>query len=97
MAGAPDPVARGEAFLYTKMVYGPESHLWRVSGMARWVCSVCDYEYNEEAGDAAAGIPPGTRFEDLPDDWRCPGCRVGKEAFVRASEEEVEMNGEDYL
>ncbi|MCK8518923.1 rubredoxin [Methanoculleus sp. 7T] len=66
--------------------------------MARWACSVCDYEYNEEAGDLAAGIPPGTLFEDLPDDWRCPGCTVGKEAFVRVDEEEVEeKNGEDYL
>jgi len=34
--------------------------------MARWVCSICDYEYNEEAGDPANGIPPGTLFEDLP-------------------------------
>jgi len=68
--------------------YGPECHLRDVNGMARWACSVCDYEYNEEAGDPAAGIPPGTRFEDLPAGWRCPGCRVGKEAFVRVDEEE---------
>lgn len=66
--------------------------------MARWVCSVCDYEYNEEAGDPDASIPPGTLFEDLPPDWQCPGCSVGKEAFVLASEEEEEMvNEEDYL
>ena len=65
--------------------------------MARWVCSVCDYEYVEEAGDPATGIPPGTPFEDLPDDWRCPDCMVGKEAFVRAGEEEEEGDGEEIL
>ena len=67
--------------------------------MARWVCSVCDYEYTEEAGDPAAGIPAGTLFEDIPDDWRCPGCSVGKEALERASEEEQEVRAdeEDYL
>ncbi|WP_292517126.1 rubredoxin [Methanoculleus sp.] len=65
--------------------------------MGRWVCSVCDYEYNEEAGDPATGIPPGTLFEDLPADWRCPGCSVGKEAFVRVNELEVKTDEEDYL
>ena len=66
--------------------------------MARWVCSVCDYEYVEEAGDPDAGIPPGTPFEDLPADWRCPDCMAGKEAFVRAGEEgEVKGDGEDNL
>ena len=56
--------------------------------MGRWVCSVCDYEYIEEAGDPAAGIPPGTRFEDLPDDWR----------FVRVDGSgDLEGNEDDYL
>lgn len=81
------------------MGYGPESYHRSVEGMARWVCSVCDYEYNEEAGDTATGIPPGTPFEDLPADWRCPRCSVGKEAFVRVDEEEEEVktDEEDYL
>lgn len=66
--------------------------------MGRWVCSVCDYEYIEEAGDPAAGISPGTRFEDLPHDWRCPGCRVGKDAFVRVDGVgEPEVSEDDYL
>ena len=66
--------------------------------MGRWICSVCDYEYNEEAGDPATGIPPGTLFEDLPDDWRCPGCSVGKEAFVGVNDEgEAKADEEDYL
>jgi rubredoxin len=67
--------------------------------MARWVCSVCDYEYNEEVGDPAADIPPGTPFEDLPDDWQCPGCGVGKEAFVRVDDldEEGDVNEGDEI
>jgi rubredoxin len=77
---------------------GYGSHLRDVNRMGRWVCSVCDYEYNEEAGDPDAGIPPGTRFEDLPDDWQCPGCRIGKEACVRVDgADEPEMNEDDYL
>jgi rubredoxin len=64
--------------------------------MARWVCSVCDYVYDEEMGDSTTGIPPGTPFEDLPDDWRCPRCSVGKEAFVRYEGEE-EVNEHEYL
>ncbi len=64
--------------------------------MTRWVCSVCDYEYIEEAGDPSSGIPPGTLFEDLPPDWRCPDCNVGKEAFVRIDEEEVK-DAEDFI
>ena len=95
-AREPGPIARGEAFLDMELGYGPEFHLQDVNGMARWVCSVCDYEYNEEAGDPAAGIPPGTRFEDLPADWRCPECMVGKDAFVRV-DEEVEKNDENDL
>ena len=86
------------AFLYMKIGYGRESDLWSVGDMARWVCSVCDYRYVKEAGDPATGIPPGTPFEELPADWRCPDCMVGKEAFVRAGEdEEVETDGEDDL
>jgi rubredoxin len=85
-------------FLYAMSEGMPGQQFWSVKGMARWVCSVCDYEYDEEEGDPASGILPGTPFEDLPDDWRCSRCRVGKEAFVRVNEllEEV-VDEEDYL
>jgi rubredoxin len=49
--------------------------------MQKWVCVVCDYVYDPEQGDPDQGIEPGTPFEDLPDDWRCPDCGVGKEDF----------------
>jgi pyruvate oxidase len=54
--------------------------------MARWLCQVCGYVYDEEAGEMMTGTPPGTRFEDLPADWKCPICGSGKEVFVRTGE-----------
>lgn len=49
--------------------------------MKKYICKVCGYEYNPEEGDPDAGIEPGTPFEDLPDDWVCPVCGVGKDMF----------------
>ena len=46
-----------------------------------WVCVVCNYVYDEAAGDPDSGIAPGTKFEDIPDDWVCPICGVGKDQF----------------
>lgn len=48
-----------------------------------WVCSICGYEYNPENGDPENGIAPGTKFEDLPEDWVCPICGVGKDMFEK--------------
>ena len=50
--------------------------------MRKFECSACGYIYDEEAGDPDNGIAPGTSFDDLPDDYVCPMCGVGKEAFV---------------
>ena len=52
--------------------------------MAKYVCSVCGYEYDPAVGDPEHGIPAGTAFEDLPDDWSCPLCSVGKDLFNEA-------------
>jgi len=54
--------------------------------MDKYVCEVCDYIYDPEKGDSAQDIAPGTAFEDLPDDWFCPECVVGKEMFERQLE-----------
>jgi pyruvate oxidase len=56
--------------------------------MGRWRCSVCGYVYAEEKGEPATGTPPGTRFSDLPEDWRCPVCGAEKSAFSPIKEEE---------
>lgn len=47
----------------------------------QYVCNVCGYVYNPEEGDEENGIPPGTPFENLPDDWVCPVCGVDKDNF----------------
>lgn len=52
----------------------------------KYKCLVCDYIYDPEIGDPDSGIEPGTEFEDLPDDWLCPVCGVGKNQFVPLDE-----------
>jgi len=53
--------------------------------MEKWVCTVCGYVYDPAVGDPVNGIQAGTAFEDLPDDWVCPDCGVGKELFEKES------------
>ncbi len=48
-----------------------------------WVCLICGYTYNPEEGDPSMGIPPGTPFENLPEDYKCPICNAGKEYFKK--------------
>ena len=50
----------------------------------KYVCDLCGWEYSEEAGDPENGIAPGTKFEDLPDDFVCPLCGVDKSSFSKA-------------
>ena len=54
--------------------------------MKQMVCSVCTYTYDEAKGIPEAGIAPGTKWEDLPEDWKCPWCGAGKEAFREKQE-----------
>jgi rubredoxin len=49
--------------------------------MGKWECLVCGYVYDPAEGDPDFGIEPGTAFEDLPEDWVCPDCGVGKDMF----------------
>ena len=48
----------------------------------RWICTVCGWIYDEDEGDPDSGLAPGTRFEDIPDDWYCPLCGVTKADFM---------------
>ncbi len=52
--------------------------------MKKYVCTLCGYEYDEEVGATDLGIEPGTKFEDLPEDFECPLCGAGKDAFEEA-------------
>ena len=47
----------------------------------QYICLACGLIYDEELGDPDGGLAPGTRFEDIPDDWECPLCGVGKGDF----------------
>ena len=47
----------------------------------KWECIVCGWIYDVELGWPDDGIEPGTRWEDISDDWLCPECGVGKEDF----------------
>ncbi len=49
--------------------------------MKTWQCTICGFIYDEAEGLPDEGIPPGTRWEDIPEDWQCPECQVEKAMF----------------
>jgi flavin reductase (DIM6/NTAB) family NADH-FMN oxidoreductase RutF/rubredoxin len=49
--------------------------------MKKYICAVCGYVYDPAQGDPDSGVAPGTAFEDIPEDWVCPVCGVGKDQF----------------
>ena len=49
--------------------------------MKKWQCKLCDFIYDEALGWPDDGIEPGTAWEDIPDDWLCPDCQMGKDEF----------------
>ena len=49
--------------------------------MKKYVCDVCGWEYDPAVGDVDNGVVAGTAFEDIPEDWVCPECGVGKDSF----------------
>lgn len=49
--------------------------------MPKYMCNVCGWIYDPEIGDPEHGVPAGTAWEDVPDDWVCPHCFVGKDRF----------------
>ena len=54
--------------------------------MKKYKCNVCEWVYDPAIGDPESGIAPGTAFEDLPEDWVCPVCGVGKEDLEEVNE-----------
>ena len=57
------------------------THLDVYKRQMKYVCDVCGWEYDEEKGYPEGGIAPGTKWEDIPDDFECPLCSVGKDRF----------------
>lgn len=51
--------------------------------MDKYECNACGYVYDPANGDPSQSVPQNTAFEDLPEDWTCPDCGVGKEEFTK--------------
>lgn len=69
-------LARGyNGFIVFKLIWTD------VSGFRTWMCLICGWIYDEAAGLPEEGIPPGTRWEDVPMNWVCPECGARKEDF----------------
>ena len=49
--------------------------------MKMYICIICGWVYDEEEGCPEDGIPAGTKWEDVPDDWVCPDCGASKDDF----------------
>lgn len=54
--------------------------------MKKYICTACSWIYDPEVGDPEGGILAGTAFEDIPEDWVCPICGLGKDAFEPVTE-----------
>ena len=65
---------------YNQVINKKEKQIRRLSIM-KYVCDVCGWEYDEELGYPEGGIAPGTKWEDVPEDFECPLCFVGKDEF----------------
>ena len=52
-----------------------------MSDFKQYLCVVCGYVYDEALGDADSDLAPGTRWEDVPENWTCPDCGAGKADF----------------
>lgn len=75
-------VKRGKA-PQTAPTYIKEEKKAMPEKLAKYTCQVCGYVYDPEVGDPDGGIQPGTPFEEIPDDWVCPICGVGKLQFEK--------------
>ena len=56
-----------------------------------YICDVCAWIYEEAAGAEDSGIGPGTKWEDVPEDFLCPLCAVGKDQFSKYDQEDIQF------
>lgn len=52
-----------------------------MTGYRKYVCTVCGHIYDEAEGDSGTGLAPGTRWEDITEDWLCPECGAEKSFY----------------
>jgi rubredoxin len=75
---------------HVPMIYCPSAPVsgsnyttsWEIY-MDKYECTACGYIYDPAEGDPDNGVPKGTPFDQLPDDWVCPLCSVGKDQFEK--------------
>ena len=65
----------------TTVIYAVYNIFIRGNKLMKYVCDVCGWEYDEEEGYPEGGIAPETKWEDVPEDFECPLCNVGKDQF----------------
>ena len=68
-------------FEFVAEAYKNKDEKKRRYGIMKYVCDLCGWEYDEEKGYPEGGIAPGTKWEDVPEDFECPLCFVGKDQF----------------
>lgn len=61
--------------------------------MSKYVCTVCGFVYDEEAGIPDKGIAPGTKWQDLPENWVCPLCGAAKAEFKMQQDDKARIGG----
>jgi rubredoxin len=59
---------------------------------AAYQCPECEYVYDEAKGDVREGFPASTRWEQIPDDWRCPDCAVREKPDFEQRPERIRAN-----
>ena len=80
-------LAKAERICYNDSLKSPEKE---GGATMKYVCPLCGYVYDEKEGDPDNGIEPGTRWEDIPEDFECPLCGAGKDEFEEEPEEDEE-------
>jgi rubredoxin len=90
MMGEVDEATRKQMEKAQKAQLLREQEVFMKKGTGVHRCTNCDWKYDETKGDSmmiGGMIKPGTKFENLPADWRCPVCRASKDAFAEVVEE----------
>ncbi len=76
-------VKKGKTSVNAPTYIKPENLRKEEKAMDKYVCEVCGYVYDPAAGDTDTGIKPGTKFEDIPNNWVCPVCGAPKDQFKK--------------
>jgi rubredoxin len=77
MASRPAPALRAVGIRLLEFV----DFTLTAAAMKKYMCLICGWIYDEELGAPEEGIPPGTKWEDVPPNWTCPECGARKDDF----------------